>query len=311
MVDICGVCLNPCNDRLVKVDHLEVGGLNRIRSARFDIAGKGVNLSRVCSRLGMKSACTGFMFKDNGHLTVEALNGDQVAPDFVWGPGAVRTNLKIFDMQTEHVTEINEPGISVNAHMIGEMREKVQTWAQRSRYVVMTGSLPPGCDKEEYARLLRIVREQGAQGILDAEGDMLELGIRETPLLIKPNKFELETISHRALNTLEEIAAAAQAVQKRGIQYVAVSLGHMGAMLCDSEQVLYTPPMKIPVRSSVGAGDSMMAGLLSQLIKGESSEQMLRHGAAAASASVMTEGTELVYYKDYEKLIPEVEIKKM
>ena len=107
---ICSVCLNPCIDRTVEIDAFAYGGLNRIRASRSDGCGKGVNVALVAREMGMEASVIGFLFEENGRCIAERLESAGAGEDCIWLPGAVRTNLKVFDRSTARITEINEPG---------------------------------------------------------------------------------------------------------------------------------------------------------------------------------------------------------
>jgi 1-phosphofructokinase len=311
MSDMIGsICLNPCIDRTVEIEEFTYGGMNRILSSREDGCGKGVNVALVARTLGMDAVCAGFLFAENGESIASRLRAAGAGEDCIWLPGKVRTNLKVFDRKNARITEINEAGAFIGEEGRARMVEKVRALAARCDTMVFTGSLPPGCPPDFYETLLNATAGQ-CRCVLDAEGEKLTCGMRAHPFLIKPNQYELELRVGRSLGTLSEIKEAAVQCAREGIAIVAVSMGGDGAMITDGEKSYFAPALKVPVRSTVGAGDSMVAGFLHGLSLGEDLAGVFARGVAAGTAAVMTEGTQLLARADYEKLLARVAIEEI
>ena len=151
---ICSVCLNPCIDRTVEIDAFAYGGLNRIRASRSDGCGKGVNVALVAREMGMEASVIGFLFEENGRCIAERLESAGAGEDCIWLPGAVRTNLKVFDRSTARITEINEPGEQIPEEALERMVQKVREYAEICDTMVFTGSLPPGVPADFYRTLI-------------------------------------------------------------------------------------------------------------------------------------------------------------
>jgi 1-phosphofructokinase len=308
---ITAVCLNPCIDKMVSIEGFQYGGMNRIVTARSDVGGKGVNVAIVAAQLGMESECIGFLHQDNGKIVERKLLTSGTQGDFLWLDGQVRTNIKLLDQSTGKVTEINEPGLPVGQEQLDKMVDLVCQHAQDSDFMVFTGSLPPGCPKDYYKTLIDAVEGLNCRCVLDAEGALLAQGIQARPYLIKPNLYELETVVGRKLESLEEIRRAALDFIDQGIQVVAVSMGDKGTMITDGEQTLYAPCVSVPVKSTVGAGDSMITGLIAGLMAELPLQEVFRKGVACAAASVMLEGTLLPEKSTYRQLLTKVAIQNL
>ena len=306
---IASVCLNPCIDRTVEIDSFVYGGLNRIRSARSDGCGKGVNVALVAREMGMEASVLGFLFEDNGRCIAERLENAGVGEDCIWLPGAVRTNLKVFDRAQRRVTEINEPGEPIPEEALTRMVDKVRAYAEIADTMVFTGSLPPGVPADFYRTLLEATQGK-CRCVLDAEGEKLVRGLEAHPFLIKPNDYELGLLAGKPVETLEDVKEAALACCRGGVHLVAVSLGSRGAFLTDGVRCLFAPAVEVEVRSTVGAGDSMVAGFLHGLHLGEDLCGIFRRGVAAGTAAVTTEGTQLLRRDVYEAMLPRVEIRE-
>lgn len=307
---ICAVCLNPCIDRTVEIDQFTYGGMNRIRTSREDGCGKGVNVALVSRELGMESACIGYLFEDNGALIAQRLQTAGAAEDHIWLPGKVRTNLKIFDRENSRITEVNESGAFISEENRARMVEKVRSYAERCDTMVFTGSLPPGCPADFYRTLIEAT-EGKCRCVLDAEGEKLTRGMEAKPFLIKPNQYELELRVGRELKTIPEIKQAALECVAEGIEIVAVSMGGDGAFITDGKKSFFAPIVPVKVRSTVGAGDSMVTGFLHGLALGEDLRGIFRRGVAAGTAAVTTEGTQLITRALYEEMLEKVVIEEV
>lgn len=307
---ICAVCLNPCIDRTVEIDKFTYGGMNRILNSREDGCGKGVNVALVSRELGMESACIGFLFNDNGAIIAQRLRDAGALEDNIWLPGKVRTNLKIFDQENSRITEVNESGVFIAQEDRARMVEMVRSYAERCDTMVFTGSLPPGCPADFYKTLIEAT-EGKCKCVLDAEGEKLTRGMEAKPFLIKPNQYELELRVGRELKNVQEIKEAALECVAEGIEIVAVSMGGDGAFITDGKASYFAPVVPVKVRSTVGAGDSMVTGFLHGLALREDLRGVFRRGVAAGTAAVTTEGTQLISRALYEEMLERVVIEEV
>ena len=305
---ITTICLNPALDRTVTVDYLHPGQVNRIRTSRTDVGGKGVNVAVVCRRLGLEAQVIGCAGVD-GYAKLQAkAKAEGIGCDFHTVEGAIRVNTKVFPLDGSGVTELNEPGPTLTAEDLDVFFDLAIEKTQGSDFVVITGSLPPGCPAHTYRELIRVLK---VPCILDVGGEALRLGVEAKPFLIKPNHHELAATVGHELHTMEDIRAAAQSFVDRGVRHVVVSLGKDGALYVGEEGCFYTPEIPVEVKSTVGAGDALVGGLLYGLVTGGSMREGFRAGAAAGTASVMTEGTQLIIPDDFMRLIQQVQIQEL
>jgi len=175
--------------------------------------------------------------------------------------------------------------------------------------VVITGSLPPGCPAGTYRELIRALR--GTRCILDVGGPELVLGVEAKPFLVKPNHHELAAALRTELHTMADIRRGAQSLVDAGAEHVVVSMGRDGALYVGAEGAFYAPEIPVEVHSTVGAGDALVGGLLYGLTKFGSMREAFRCGVAAGTASVMTEGTQLVRPEDFHRLLGQVHIEDL
>lgn len=306
---ITSICMNPSFDKTVEVDALALGEVNRIRTSRTDMGGKGLNVAVVAERLGLECRCIGVMGEDGSSRLQAMMDKERMEHAFLKVPGAVRTNTKIVSRDGQGVTELNEPGAPVDAQQLAAFFALAQEKAADSRYVVLTGSLPPGCPAGTYRDLMQAL--PGMNCILDVGGKELELGAEAHPFLIKPNLSELEATLGLQLRTLRSIRDAALIFLRKGVQHVVVSMGSMGAMYVCKEKTLFAPALRVEAKSTVGAGDAMVGGLLKGLAEEGDMAHAFRYGIAAGAASVMTEGTQLIVPADFESLLGQVKVQEV
>lgn len=306
---ITAVGLNLSIDRTIEVAQLMPYGTNRALSTRSDAGGKAVNVALMAARLGRKSTITGFMREENAQFFGEKLRAGGVETDFVTLPGSMRVNVKVLDREAGAVTEFNESGAPVDPADLEAILERVSRHAAQGGWLVLTGSLPPGCPKDFYLRLIRAAG--GCSVALDADGEALARAIEGKPRLVKPNRRELEGLIGRKLETVADIRRGAMELLDRGVEIAVVSLGDRGAMAVRHGECLFSQPPDVAVRSTVGAGDAMVAGLAVGLENGESLENALRMGAAAAGAAVATEGTQAAPAEMYRQLYSTISIQKV
>jgi len=306
---ITSICMNPSFDKTVEVDTLVLGEVNRIRTSRRDMGGKGINVAVVAQRLGLNCQCIGVMGEDGSARLEAMLEKEGMQHAFMTVPGSVRTNTKIVSRDGKGVTELNEPGAPMDEAQLKAFFDLAREKTADSRYAVLTGSLPPGCPLGTYRNLMLAL--EGVNCILDVGGKELELGAEAHPFLIKPNLSELEATLGLELRTLRSIRDAALIFLRKGVQHVVVSMGSMGAMYVSKEKTLFAPALRVEARSTVGAGDAMVGGLLKGLEVEGDMARAFRYGVAAGAASVMTEGTQLIVPEDFDNLLGQVKVQEV
>lgn len=291
---ITSVSLNPSIDRTIELECFHQGGLNRVLNQTDVAAGKGTNVAIVTAALGAESECIGFMYREGGASFEKRLRDAGVASEFVWCDGAVRVNLKLLDKSIGEITEINRSGSPVDAHLLEKMTGMVANHAEKADYLVLTGSLPKGCPTDYYYTLAEIAAEQNCRVILDADGERLAHGLKTKPFLIKPNRYELELLTGRTLSTTGAILSAADDLLAAGVENVAVSMGGDGALICNARHAYFAHAVKVEIRSTVAAGDSMIAGLAAGFADGLSLRDAFSMGVAAATVRCMTPPEQMI-----------------
>ena len=301
------VTLNPALDKTVEIPSLTIDSVNRITAMRTDPGGKGINVSKVIHKLGGRSVAAGILGGATGRAICSAVQEMGLETSFCFVDGETRTNLKIIDPVNHTNTDINEPGITVSKEVLEELLSRLLANILPGDLVVLSGSLPKGAPKDTYLTWTAACREKGAKVILDADGDRLACGLEASPYLIKPNNHELSLLLGQNIETKEELAQAAKNLMARyGIAEVVVSMGAEGALYVTEETTIRAEGLKVPVGSTVGAGDSVVAALAVAKERGLSLEETVRLSTATGAANVMCSGTQAAEYEVIEGLIPQV-----
>ena len=305
------VTLNPAIDKRMIVPRLKVGATNRAEVERIDPGGKGVNVAKALQQLGCPVVATGFLAGNNGRLIAEGLAARGITADFIQVPGETRVNLKIKDPVEGTETEINEPGFHVEEKYVKQLEGKLESYAGRCDTVVLSGSLPPGVPTDVYAGLIAIARRAGAKTILDTNGSALRSGLAAGPDLLKPNRVEIEELVGAKIENERELAQAARQVLGMGVSRVVVSLGAEGALAASAREVWRARCPSLEVRSSVGAGDAMVAALVYALRKDLPEEESLRLATAAGSATASMSGSRVADFKRIQEFLPRIQMERL
>lgn len=305
---ITAICLNPAYDKTLEVSEVRLGQVNRITGLRQDIGGKGINVAVAAKRLGGEVQCLGCAGEEDILALTRMLDREGILSTFKAVPGAVRTNLKVTD-SSGTATEFNEAGSLITKEQLDDFLDMASKKAKRSSFVTLTGSLPPGCPDTTYRDLIHAF--EGIPCVLDAVGSLLLHGLEARPFLVKPNLPELEATLSKELKTLRDIRDAALQLIRAGAGNVVVSMGKMGALCTDGKTTLFSPGLSVQAKSTVGAGDAMVAGITWALESGRTMAEALKAGMAAGAASVMTEGTQLIQPEDFRALLPRVKVQEV
>lgn len=305
------VTLNPAIDKTVVIPGFSAGKVNRIRSIRIDAGGKGINVTKCLDNLGVKSVACALLGGGAGEriLALLAREGRNVLSVPV--SGETRTNLKIIDPERGENTDINEPGPDVPKETLLELRNRIGAKICPGDIVILSGSLPKGAEVSLYREWTEFFSALGAVVFLDADGAAMQEGIQARPYLIKPNDAELARIVGRALSGQREYAEAGKALLETGIREVVISLGGDGALFLSEEGSFRAKGLQVPVRSTVGAGDSMVAAMAYGLAKGLPRQTRIRLAIAMGAASVMCDGTQAPDAELVWKLTEQVEIQEV
>ena len=310
MANIAVLSLNPALDVTYKIQKLIDDEKIHSFETRFDPGGNGINVARAFKRLNVRAATCCVLAGKIGALISDILNSELDDPHFIWEEGETRINCVIQQSDPVSQYEINGMGPAMGFSVLDKLEKNLYAYS-KDGFAVLTGSPPLNITYNIYNILCARLKNAGIKCLVDADGALLASAVKSKPYIIKPNIHELERLVKRKLASNFEIASAAADIYNSGIEYVFISLGHKGAMLASKEGIFYGSSPEVPVVSRVGAGDSMVAGILSIIANGGSSEDALRLGIACGSATVQMPGTELFTMNLVNSIINEIKIEKI
>lgn len=284
------VTLNPAIDQTISIPGFTAGEVNRVTASRTDAGGKGVNVASFLSDLGIPVVATGFLGRDNTGIFEQLFRGKGMEDGFIRVPGSTRVGIKIFDDHTGQTTDINFPGLEPAPAAVAQLLERVEGLAAAGRWFVLSGSVPAGLNPDIYARLMRVIRGRGGRIALDTSGQPLRCAMECKPDLAKPNVEELQQLVGRELPGPGDVREAALSLQRGGVGLVAISMGARGALFVDGETGLLARPPRVAVKSSVGAGDAMVSGMVYARLKGLGLEECARMATALGAYAVTRYG---------------------
>jgi 6-phosphofructokinase 2 len=303
MAKIITITMNPALDKSATVANVVPEDKLRCSSPSWQPGGGGINVARVAHRMGATPLA---VFPAGGHtctLLTQMLLDEGISTSVVPVLGTTRESLAVYEEATGLQYRFNFPGPELSEADCDNCLSTVMQVIEPESYLVLSGSLPPGVSADFYGRLVEATRAHGVRLIVDSIGDPLRSALAAGVYLIKPNLRELHQFAGRVLERESDQEDAAMKLIETGqCEVVLVSLGAAGVMLITEDGVRYLRAPTVPIRSKVGAGDSMVGGLVWSLAQGHDLVTAVRYGVAAGSACVMTPGTELAYQEDVERL---------
>ncbi|MFH0231673.1 1-phosphofructokinase [Vibrio diabolicus] len=304
------ITLNPALDLTGSVNELNVGSVSLVQQSNLHAAGKGVNVAKVLSDLGADVTVTGLLGKDNPELFHQLFNDIGVKNEFVEVQGATRINVKLVEA-SGNVSDINFPGVQVTADEIARFEETLFRLAETHDYFVLAGSLPGGVTAEQCAAWIKALHQQGKKVLFDSSKAALKSGIEAHPWLIKPNDEELGDFVGEHLETPEQCQAAAQTLSDKGIENIVVSMGADGVMWLNQGKWLRAQPPRMNVVSTVGAGDTLVAGLCWGHMQLMPKNDLLRFATALSALAVSQVGVGLTSQEELENIKQQTEVSEL
>ncbi|KAB7673146.1 1-phosphofructokinase [Bacillus sp. B1-b2] len=294
--------LNPSVDYIIELQEVDLGALNRIETTSKFAGGKGINVSRVLKRMGVTSKALGFIGGFTGNYINNQLLEESIETDFVAVEEDTRINVK---MKTDTETELNASGPFISEEKFQELKNKISALTSED-LLVLAGSVPSTLPKTTYEELVKICQSNNVSFVVDAEGELLKAVLPYQPFLIKPNHHELGELFGVTINTPDEAVPYGKKLLEMGAQNVIVSLAGNGAMFINQHDVFISTVPKGQVQSSVGAGDSMVAGFLAKYQETQDMKEAFRYSIASGSATAFSIG--LCTKEKVEALLPQVVI---
>lgn len=305
------VTLNPAIDQTLSIPGFAAGRVNRVAGSGAQAGGKGVNVACVLSDLGLEAVATGFLGTENAEPFESAFDCWGIADQFIRIAGHTRAGIKIVDGRTQQTTDINFPGLTPTEEEISGLFERIAFLAEPGRWFVLSGSVPAGVPDGIYAGMIESIHRRGGHVVLDTCGPPLREALASRPEVMKPNVDELGELAGRALDTHTAVRAAAESLLARGVGRVVVSMGGDGALFVDGGQALLARPPTVTVRSTVGAGDAMVGGIVYAQIHELDPADAARLATACGACAVTRIGAGIGDPAGLWKLVAEVEIETM
>lgn len=281
------VTFNPAVDYVIHTTEVEAGGVNRAESEEIYFGGKGINVSLVLSELGVKSKALGFIAGFTGDAIEKGVSEKGVETDFVrLENGFSRINVKI---KSGSETDINGQGPRIDGAALDKLFRKLGK-IENGDTIVLAGSVPNSLPEDIYEKILERLQNKDVKAVADASKNLLLNVLKYKPFLVKPNNYELGEMFGVSLKTTDEIEEYARKLQDMGAKNVLVSMAGDGALLLDENGKTHVCGVcKGTVKNSVGAGDSMVAGFIAGLERGDH-EYALKLGTAAGGATAFSDG---------------------
>lgn len=301
-MNIITLTFSPCIDKTTSVPDLIPEKKMRCSEPVLEPGGGGINVSRAIRKLGGKSTaiypsggCTGILFD-------RLLAQEEVPCVIIHTESETRENFIVVEDSTGKQYRFGTPGTFLSEVEWKECVKKVEQSADTG-FIVASGSLPPGVPVDIFARISSIAKNKNAKFIIDTSGEALKHAINEGVFLVKPNLNELGSITGKPVGSTDQIIEAAkEIIHEKNCEVVVVSMGAAGAILITKDLAEKIPAPKVPLKSTVGAGDSMVAGIVLRLSANADLLEAVQYGVACGTAATMNPGTELCRKEDADNL---------
>lgn len=302
---ILTITLNPTIDKSTSVDKIIPDSKLRCAAMKHEPGGGGINVSKALKKLGCLSKTLFPAGGYNGSMLKSLLQVEQIDAEAIPVEKETRENFVVLETSTNKQYRFTLPGEPTSIPLVEKVVEFIQS--NTFEYIIASGSLLPGMAEDTYAQIAKVAASVGAKFILDTSGPALAEAVNEGIYLLKPNIGELAKLSGIQWLEADGVEAAARKLIDQGkVMLVAVSMGKEGALLVSKESSYKVIAPEVDKKSTVGAGDSMLAGIVYMLSMGKELDEVIRFGVACGTAATMNEGTELFQKEDAERLFQAV-----
>ena len=309
---IVTVSLNAAIDQTASIPGFAAGEVNRVDWEQTDAGGKGVNVASFLADFGHPVAVTGLLGAGNTELFVRLFAEKRLIDRFVRVPGRTRVNVKIVDDVRHQVTDINFPGVAAGRGDLDAVVAVIEDLAgQEAEWFVLSGSLPAGLPPTCYRDITALLKSRGRKVVLDTSGAAFAQAIDAGPDVVKPNIDELTELVGRPLDGERAVVEAARDLRRRGIDLVAVSMGARGAVFVDGDVAVHAAPPRVTVKSTVGAGDAMVAGIVHAAMQTLALEESARLATAFSAGAIGEIGPRLPPREMIEAYRGQVTVRKL
>jgi 6-phosphofructokinase 2 len=304
--------MNPAIDVSAAVARVVPMHKLRCTSVRRDAGGGGINVARVVARLGGDVRAIYPVGGPIGDLLRRLVDVEAVASQTIALSQDTRESFTVSEEGTGKQYRFVLPGPELTGDECGHCLAAVAQIHPAPRFFVASGSMPAGVPDDFLPRAARAAKALGAKVVVDTSGPALAAVLEEGVFLVKPNLRELQELVGSPLDERQhQLAAARNLIEKRAAETVALTLGHLGALLVTQRQAFYAPALPVKPVSVVGAGDSFLGAMVWSLDAGRSIEHAFRYGIAAGSAALLSPGTGLCKAEDVRRLYPQVHLQRL
>lgn len=307
---IITITLNPAFDVHCFAKNFQPFHENLAKITASEAGGKGVNISRALTVCGTDNLAFVVLGEENGASFFHAMRADGMTCRTISVSGRIRENITIHTDNADE-TRISFAGFDAPSDLLARVEEALTDEIDGETVVTLTGRNPSGIDIEETKAMLRRFTERGAKIVIDSRSFSLSDLIEMKPWLIKPNQEEISAYLGREIESLEAVIEAAKELHRGGMEYVMISLGSKGALLVSDEGVFSAQPPKIEALSTIGAGDSSIAGFLAAASEGLGAMDRLCRAVAYGTAACLTEGTKPPRVEDVSRVMGEIKIQAL
>ncbi|WP_335872820.1 1-phosphofructokinase [Bacillus sp. 2205SS5-2] len=299
------ITLNPSLDYMMTIEDFEIGSLNRANDTDFYPGGKGIMVSRMLRVLEEASTATGFLGGFTGDFIAKKLEKEEINTSFFKVNDASRINVKVSGKEE---TELNAPGPPISQTQIDELMSLIKNLTSEDA-LVLAGSVPSSIPSNFYEEIAKICFEKDIRFVVDAEKHLLLPTLKHKPYLIKPNHHELGEIFDTTISTHEDALYYGKKLLEMGPQHIIISMGGNGAVFLSEALQLIGEVPRGEIISTIGSGDSTVAGFLAAITKGRSLFEAFGLGLASGTASAFTSG--LASNEEIVKMIPYIKIESI
>ncbi len=297
------ITLSPALDKTIHLSELKKEETNVVENIYLDPGGKGINTAKVLKSLGSQVTSVAFLGGATGDNIEKMLEKQNITQKNIYLENDTRTNIKIIESTNNTCTEINEKASPLLEENIKTFEILFENEISNAEVVTFAGRLPEGIDVQFYAKYIKKANEKGIKTVLDTSGLALKAGIDAKPWCIKPNIHELSEYCGYKLESEQDIITIAKDINKLGVEIVIVTLGSKGVVCTTKDETVRLSAPKVTAQSTVGAGDSFIAGFIHKITSGDTLENALKFATAVATAKVTLSGTAVPLREDIEKYL--------
>jgi 1-phosphofructokinase len=309
-IRVVTVTINPAIDQTIAISNFTPGAVNRVQSSQVDPGGKGINVASFLTDFGQPVTVTGFLGANNDEIFRRFFERKHIVDRFVRIDGQTRIGVKIIDEELRQTTDINFPGETPSPTHIESLFDILKELAITSEWFVLSGSIPAGVSTTIYREMIKTLA--GKKVVMDTSGEGFRQALSASPWLIKPNVEELQEFAGEKLDTPSAILPIANSlIHQFGISCVVVSMGKEGAIFVEDEETIWVVPPHVEVKSTVGAGDAMVAGIVAAKIRSLPLGDCARLATAFSMSAISHIGSGLSSLEEVESGMDLVTIREL